>query len=109
MRGVRPSCYDSGVAELRVRRERDSAGFLRRILIELDGADWCGLRPGEEQTVAVPAGRHVLRARMDWITSKALVVEVDADEVIELETSMPWRAAVDMFFKPRSALTLGRL
>lgn len=97
------------MAELRVRRDRDSAGFLRRILIKLDGVDWCGLRPGEEQTVVVAAGRHVLQARMDWITSKPLVVEVDADEVIEIGTSMPWRAAVDMFFKPRSALTLGRL
>ena len=46
---------------------------------------------------------------MDWITSKTVVLDVGADEVVELETSMPWRAAVDMFVKPRSALTLDRM
>ena len=96
------------MAELRVRRDQDSAGFFRRILIELDGVDWCGLRPGEEQTAAVAVGRHVVQAHMDWITSKTVVLDVGADEVVELETSMPWRATVDMFVKPRSALTLDR-
>ena len=94
------------VAELRVRRGPDTAGVLRRILIEVDGTVSAGLRPDEEQIVTVAAGRHVLRARMDWIASEAVAVGVGADDVVELETALPWRAILDMVTRPKSALVL---
>ena len=94
------------MAELRVRRGPDTAGVLRRILIEVDGTVSAGLRPDEEQIVTVAAGRHVLRARMDWIASEAVAVGVGADDVVELETALPWRAILDMVTRPKSALVL---
>ena len=97
------------MAELRVRRDRDGGGIFRRIVVQLDGEDWCGLRPGERQTAVVVEGRHFLQARMDWTTSKPVIVDVGPGDVIELETSLPWRAAVDMFIRPKSALVLSRI
>jgi hypothetical protein len=57
------------VATIRVRRDADSAGYFRRMVIEVDGTVVACLRPDHEETVSLSAGRHVVRARMDWTFS----------------------------------------
>lgn len=97
------------MAGVRVRRRADSFGLLRRMVIEVDGTVAARLRPGQEETVAVGAGRHEVRARMDWTSSATVEVHVgDGDEVL-LETSLPARAMIDMVVRPRSAIVLGRV
>ena len=96
------------MATVRVRRDADSAGYFRRIVIEVDGAVVARLRPGHEETVRVAAGRHVVRARMDWTSSAPVEVQVEEHDEIGLTTSFPWTALVDMVGRPRSALVLRR-
>lgn len=80
------------MADLRVRRGADSFGVLRRMLIEVDGTVVARLRPNQEQTVTVGAGRHVLRARMDWTRSEPVEVHIGDDDEALFETSLPLRA-----------------
>lgn len=97
------------MAELRIYRRADYFGFFRRMLIEVDGKVSARLRPDQEQTVTVTAGRHVLQARMDWTTSKPIELDVGDDDNAEFETALPMRALLDMIIRPGSAVVLRRV
>jgi hypothetical protein len=96
------------VATIRVRRDADSAGYFRRMAIEVDGTVVACLRPDHEETVSLSAGRHVVRARMDWTFSPPVEVQLAESDEVELVTSFPWSALVSMIIRPRSALVLRR-
>ena len=96
------------VATIRVRRGTDSAGLFRRMVIEVDGAVVARLRPKGEEIIELAAGRHVVRARMDWTSSAPVEVQLEEGDQVELLTSLPWTALSDMILSPNSALILRR-
>ena len=70
---------NSETGTLVVRRPRGGwRDFARSYRIEVDGRRRGRLRRGRTVELKVPAGRHVVRARIDWTGSPELDVEVPA-------------------------------
>jgi hypothetical protein len=87
-----------------VRREQDGGGLLRRIRVLLDGNLVAELRMGESAQVQVGDGRHVLQAKMDWVSSPPLVLECAPGEVRRVKVALPGSALWRSFTSPGSAL-----
>jgi hypothetical protein len=62
---------------LTITRASDSAGLLRRILIQVDNETVARLRPNRTETVALGPGPHVVQARMDWCSSPPVTINAD--------------------------------
>ena len=52
--------------------------FARSYRIKIDGRYRGRLRRGQSLTLQVPAGRHVVSARIDWNGSPDVVIDVEA-------------------------------
>ncbi len=91
---------------LELRRGDDSAGLLRQVKIEVDGAVVAGLKPNSRTEVRLSAGRHTVRAILDWTKSEAKEVTVPADGRVVLTTALPWSGVWRMITAPNSTLTL---
>lgn len=94
--------------------ERPRRGFaldyrdrLRSYVVEIDGEEVGRLRLGQRLVVAVPSGRHVARARINWTGSPPVSVDVPQDGEITL-TVHPAGSALDMsqLFSRNQWLTL---
>ena len=97
------------MGSIAIQRAQDSAGLLRRMVVELDGVVVARLRPGASCTVSVPDGQHTLRARMDWTRSAPLELEIGGEGAVKIEVALGWRALVDMYRRPSSALEIRRI
>jgi hypothetical protein len=61
-------------------------------MIYIDGIKVAKLRLYEPLILELSDGNHTVRARMDWVTCRPLVVTVDHGSSHEVEISMPlWR------------------
>ena len=70
---------DPGTGTLVVSRPRGGwRDFARSYRIEVDGRRCGGVRRGRTLTLSLPAGRHVVCARIDWMGSPVLLVDVPA-------------------------------
>jgi hypothetical protein len=68
---------------------------LRSYVVEIDGEKVGRLRLGKRLVVAVPSGRHVVQARINWTGSPPVSVDVPEDGEIAL-TVHPAGSALDM-------------
>ena len=67
-----------------VRRELDLGGLLRTMRVELDGVVVAKVRRGREVEFEVPAGRHAVRVRQDWLTSDLVELNVEEGDYVLL-------------------------
>lgn len=73
---------DSG--RIHIQRKRVFRFFLRGFKIHIDGAVVGSVRNGGSLTFAVPAGRHEVRASLDWQGSPPLAVDVPPGATVVL-------------------------
>ncbi|WP_405111404.1 hypothetical protein OG559_01495 [Micromonospora sp. NBC_01405] len=86
----------------------DAIGAGRKFRIYINDELVAKLGRSDRISLEVGAGKHVLRARLDWLRSAPLSVRIEADEVINVEVSAGGRAVsfVGTFLKSESALDL---
>ncbi|GAB2585371.1 hypothetical protein Aab01nite_52960 [Paractinoplanes abujensis] len=89
-------------------RAPDAAALARRMTFLLDGRPVARLKRGESVRVTVPAGRHVVQARMDWLRSRPLDLTLGEAETLSVtgaltEHSMTFTGA---FLRPSTALEI---
>jgi hypothetical protein len=94
---------------LRVQRALDSAGVLRRIVVEVDGK--AAARVGHDKTVeiAVAPGEHSVRAKMDWHGSRTIQVDVPAGETVSVRVSYSFASIRKLFSRTDSAIEIQAL
>ena len=74
---------------LHIRRADNYWGSARRLVIYVDGARAASLRSDDVFSTELPDGKHTVRARMDWVTCKPLIVNVTSEFVRTVELSLP--------------------
>jgi hypothetical protein len=55
--------------------------------VSVDGEVVFALAPDERRSIELPVGAHVVVAKMDWVKSQPLAVDLDSDALCEV--SMP--------------------
>jgi hypothetical protein len=60
---------------------------LRSYRIQVDGEEAVRIRPDTLVTIPVAPGRHDVEARIDWLSSPTVAVDVGPGEVVALECS----------------------
>ena len=84
-----PSSPPTG--QLRVERPTKKGRFRREAyVIEVDGLPAASVKPGSRKSVNVAAGRLAVRARVDWLSSPVIFVDIDPVRPVSLEV---WQAA----------------
>jgi hypothetical protein len=61
------------------RRSDDSLGFLRRLVVYVDGSKVAKIRPGQQADFAAEPGQHSVRVRMDFLWGGPIWVHTTAD------------------------------
>lgn len=79
------------MATVTVRRGNDPMGRMRRMRVEIDGSTAARLSVNGSESIDVSPGSHILRARMDWQSSKPLQVALSTDETITVVVGSSWR------------------
>jgi hypothetical protein len=72
---------------VRVERPLDAAGILRRVVIEMDGLPLMRVGHGKSAEARIEPGRHAVRARMDWHSSRTLEVDIADGETATVQVS----------------------
>lgn len=98
--------YSAAVSSLRVRRGRDTAGVLRRTIIDVDGEPVVRVRRGETVEVDIGPGKHTVRARMDWLSSPTLRVDVAENETVTVQVFHPFSSIRKLFKNTDSAILI---
>lgn len=91
-----------------VTRRHDSAGIFRKMLILVDGIKCAGLRPGRTAHLEVSDGKHVVIAKMGWVTSEIIGAELVGGQSISLDVTLPWSVVTTDLLRPRGAIKLAR-
>ncbi len=84
---------------LDIRRDSNYFGAARRLVIYVDGTKVAKLRPEQLVSLELPAGDHRVRARMDWVTCKPLVVNVTSEFVRTRRTVLADVAAASLLVR----------
>jgi hypothetical protein len=86
----------------------DTGAFLRRLSFRVDGRRVARVRRGRPARVEVPAGIHVVQARMDWLRSAPLELDLAADATVSVTGGFTERAltATGFLLSPGTALEL---
>ena len=92
-----------------IRRPNDGGGHFRRLKVFIDGVQVAGLRPNRSHTAEVTVGIHQVQARMDWVTCNPLTIDITSEQVITVEVSLPFSAAIKSFTDPKHAVQARRL
>jgi hypothetical protein len=85
------------MGEVVIRRGADTVGVFRRIVVRIDGVVALRLRVNQSKTLSLANGTHRVTARMDWVRSRELVIDVSDESTVILETAMPWRFLTWLF------------
>ncbi len=85
---------------LNIRRAENYFGSARRLIIYVDGAKVAKLRLHDVVSLELPNGKHTVRARMDWVTCRALSVEVSDELIRRVELSLPMHRLPLAFLTP---------
>ncbi|MBL7255892.1 hypothetical protein [Paractinoplanes lichenicola] len=93
---------------LSVERAMDAGGLGRRMTFLVDGRPVARLRRGATARVEVPAGLHVVRARMDWLRSRPLEVTVSDGETVSVSGGLTGHSMTftGAFLRPGTALEI---
>ncbi len=99
------------MSSLRVVRPDDHGGRYRGLRVEVDGREVATLRPNQQVELDLPAGVHTIVGRMDWARSADLQVDLPGNDeaVAVVELSLPFRAIIDTFIRPKMAVRSRRL
>lgn len=92
------------MSTLRLHRQHDAGGLLRRLSVLVDGEQVAALRPGQEAAVTIRPGAHTVQAKMDWTRSAPLRVEVADGQSVSIEVAVPLRCLWEEFYRPSKAL-----
>jgi hypothetical protein len=65
----------------------DQVAVLRKLKVSIDGKVAFSLAPDESHSIVLPAGKHVVVAKMDWVRSQPLSVDLNSDTLCDV--SMP--------------------
>jgi hypothetical protein len=90
-------------------RPYDGGGILRRVHLEIDGRQVARLRQYQGIDLQLPAGRHTVVARMDWVASASLDIDLAQGEDLQLEVALPLLPMWDVLQRPRRALHIRRV
>ena len=97
---------DTGLAVVKISRERAYAGSLRSLGVYVDGVAVDSLDQGETKVIDLAPGTHTLQTFADWMTSPVLELKLAAgDEVkVDADVGQVWR----WFLTPWRSLGLRR-
>jgi hypothetical protein len=92
------------MAELRlVRSGRNYFGIFRGVVVYIDGKRATVVRIGKGKQVELPAGRHQVWARIDYVRSDALSVSISTEDITTVHISASfWRSLL-------ATVTLGKV
>lgn len=106
--GVPQACVE-------IARTRQWFAVWRRIGIRIDGEEAGAVGFGRTLRLSVPPGRHRIEARLDWGRSPALVLDLDAGDLVRLEVGRSQEglrvvtAWLEAFVRPGRVLSLRRV
>ncbi len=75
------------MAKLILKRTSEWVNSMRHISIYLNEKKIDSIANGETKTFEVEPGKHILRAKLDWCTSKPLVFDLPEGNTLEIELS----------------------
>lgn len=98
---------DPASLRLTIRRDRDSAGVLRRMKVLVDGKVVARLRPGAAtQVLVLPDEDLRVQARMDWCRSEEIVVPSPIQDGVTVEVAFRLSSFFKIWYAPRSAIDI---
>lgn len=77
------------MAKLVVKRAKDFSNAARKFTLLLDGKEIGAIAHGGSDMYEVPAGQHVLRAKINWMTSRDFQFDISEGETRYLKISGP--------------------
>ncbi|ABD53633.1 hypothetical protein [Jannaschia sp. CCS1] len=90
-------------AQLIVTREGGYADYLRAYRILVDDIEMGRIKRNSRLALTIPAGPHVIGARIDWTRAEPIVIEVAAGGTVKVQVSNTHGA-----MKSEYAITTGR-
>ncbi|SCG51682.1 hypothetical protein GA0070623_1953 [Micromonospora rifamycinica] len=86
----------------------DTIGAGRKFRIYVDGQLAAKLGNSDRISIEIGAGSHVVQARLDWLRSPPLTLELTTGDVVTVETTARGRATsfTGTFLRPRSAIDM---
>jgi hypothetical protein len=90
-------------------RPYDGGGTFRRLRLEVDGEQVARLKQYEHVDLDLPRGRHTVVARMDWVDSASVDIDLADGEDLQLEVALPLLPMWDVLQRPRRALHIRRV
>lgn len=108
-RGEEPATIAaSAVSWIELTREPDVGAIAHRMTFHVDGRPVARLRRGDTARIEVTPGLHVVQARMDWLRSPPLQVNVGDDASTAVTGGLTEHSTTftGMFLQPRNALQL---
>jgi hypothetical protein len=94
-----------------ISRDRDLYGMARRYRIVIDGREVARVSNGQEMTVPVAPGRHLVRVRFDHARSNELQLDLEADTEALVRVRRAGNGWTKLFFGrhwPRPPIVLSR-
>jgi hypothetical protein len=96
-------------ATIAIRRPQGITDRLRSYRVLVDGEESARLRGAASVLLSVQAGLHTVQARIDWVSSPQLEIDLRAGETIALECTgqrNPFLAALHLFVRRDEYLKL---
>jgi len=94
---------DARACKIRFIRTSQYADMLRTYQLRIDGRNVGTIARDDAFEVVVPAGDHLIEARIDWARSRPLAVRAAPGEAVEIEVSNRWGAWLALW-----AITFGK-
>jgi hypothetical protein len=73
------------MATLRITRRSEYTNRLRGIQLYVDGKKMATIGNGETLDLELPAGDHILQAKIDWCSSPALPIKLEAYDTVSYQ------------------------
>lgn len=90
-------------AQLVIQRKHSWADFFRAYLILVDDIELGRIRRNSTLTLEIPAGRHLIGARIDWARGEPILIEAAPGETVTIEVSNTYGARNSEY-----AITVGK-
>lgn len=92
------------MTEILIQREHDAGAWLRRVRVYIDDRKVAALRPGADATMTLTEGKHVLQAKLDWISSDRIELDCSAVGRMRITIAIGADAYVKTWTSPKTAI-----
>lgn len=66
--------------QITLKRDIEKGSKSKELSVIIDDFDFANLMAGQRKTIQIPPGRHTLKARMGWLGSKNITINIEKDD-----------------------------